>query len=77
MTRMLMSAAYEGSHCGPQCGCGDTRYGRTAQRLREKRQWDKDYFEEQAPEVPDWLELYAAFQAARWGFPLYRDRSEW
>lgn len=39
MTRMLMAAAHEGSHSSPKDPEDGPRYQRTAQRMRERRQW--------------------------------------
>ncbi len=53
--------------------CNRPRRSHSGQRLNEKRQWGQDWIEETSPETPDWVERYAAFQSARWGFPLYRE----
>lgn len=42
MTRMLMAAAHEGSHSSPKDPEDGPRRQRTAQRMRERRQWLKD-----------------------------------
>jgi hypothetical protein len=49
MTRMLMAAAYEEAHCSPRHGCTEEpKYSRTAQRLRERLRWQRDFEDERS-----------------------------
>lgn len=47
--------------------CTRPRWTRGAVRLREERQWDRDYFEEAAPETPEWVERGIAYARRRIG----------
>lgn len=77
MTRTLMHAAYEGTHNTPGSQ-SHPKYSRTAQRLREHRQWSRDWFTESASEHDEWVDLSIAYAYARMGLrvPAFDELSE-
>lgn len=40
----------------------------SGQRLREKKQWNKDWFQETAPNYPEWISLIVDFMYERNGW---------
>lgn len=45
--------------------CNRPRWSQHAQRLREDKQWQHEWFEETAPDYPEWIDRYVAYQNTR------------
>lgn len=45
--------------------CNRPRWSQHAQRLREDKQWQHEWFEETAPDYPEWIDLRYGYVIAR------------
>lgn len=50
--------------------CNRPRWSQSAQRLREERQWRKDWFEEQAPDHPEYIDRIIGYLKARYNIKV-------
>lgn len=46
--------------------CNRPRRTHSGQRLREERQWDQDWFEENAPDYPEYIDRVIYYMKARY-----------
>jgi hypothetical protein len=67
MANLLGHKAWNRTKSCKRIGCC-TRPRRTSsgQRLSEERQWGDDWFEETAPDYPEWIDRVANYMKARY-----------